>query len=340
VDSINFLISMKNPFHPPPQVQLYGYPLTAEQVGSYPFMKFGFIKEPVSDTERNQTNAPRVRMVILIRRPQTPNGTATFLDLDALLFSQPYRILTVERMLSHFSPQPVPEHVIKAWNENIKQKKDYVGPTFVYRNAEVKDPPLEDIPAVPITGVQQAAEVPANDDDHEQMNSNSVQATEQPAVPRGRTRRGQSNLLNPLLLRPPSKTGNPDHSAVDADVRGQIERFGLDPDMKLRPKGARAPLPPKLQAEPPNQKSKVYQPLPKSRGGNKANSKPKAKTKSDISYLTCAIAGYGSNIVPVKAAGPKACLDDMDIDTTASVPKSVERNKELALGVIVDDYIS
>jgi hypothetical protein len=101
-------------------------------------MKYGHVTEPVPDIEKNQTNKSRARMVILIRRGQTPHDTATFLDLDSFLFNAPYKFGTIERKLQQFVPQPVPEIVIRAWNEQIALKKAYIEPNFIYRNSEVE----------------------------------------------------------------------------------------------------------------------------------------------------------------------------------------------------------
>ena len=337
VDSINFLVSMKNPTNPPPHVQLYGYPLTLNQVGLYPFMKYGHVTEPVPDIEKNQTNKSRARMVILIRRGQTPHDTATFLDLDSFLFNAPYKFVTIERKLQQFVPQPVPEIVIRAWNEQIALKKAYIEPNFIYRNSEVEDPPSDDPPAVPIAGVQQqvhpagvqqqAAEVPANGDDQEQMDTISVQATVQQAASSTRTRI-YSNL-DPLLLAAPSKNRDPDQSAVDADVRGQLKRYTLEfPDLEPRAgSGAHKP-PPKLQADPPTSITRVHQPLPEGRGGKAAasSSSSKSKAKREVQDLTCATSGHG--VIPEKADDPPF---EFDQGTGTFKPTSRKRGRDTTL---------
>jgi len=93
---------------------------------------------------------------------------------------------------------------------------------------------------------QQAAEVPANGDDQEQMDTISVQATVQQAASSIRTRI-YSNL-DPLLLAAPSKNRDPDQSAIDADVRGQLKRYTPEfPDLEPRAKSGAHKPPPKLQ---------------------------------------------------------------------------------------------
>jgi len=142
-ESCNLLVSKKTPNMPSPYVQRYNFKPTLQQVAQYSFGQFGIVTEPVPDMQKNLVSVPRARNVILMQRPPYPGASALFIDTD-LLLEEPSQIITVKRILSDFKPMPVTDKFIKDMEALAKEKKQFFEPTFVYRNAPLPDPPLEE----------------------------------------------------------------------------------------------------------------------------------------------------------------------------------------------------